>query len=118
MLNELRGKAEDMWHYPSQISLAPGESQVIKLEENLSTGYGWQLTIDGGNTAGVFEIVDEGSPEPAARQGGRPMLGAPKTHHYRIVAGSAGDSSFTASYLRPWEPAPIYKVQFSVNVDS
>lgn len=93
-----------------------GQSVILNIEENLSTGYGWELANNELN--GFFTVVDLGNSDTNDREtSGFLLVGAPTEHSYKIIAGSAtGSGKFIAEYSRPWETNPLRTLSFTVNV--
>ena len=55
-----------------ELNMAPGQEKILSLEENLSTGYGWEM-INLSN--GVFSVEDLGQAESVS--GNPTFVGAP-----------------------------------------
>ena len=95
-----------------EFHLSYGQSVVLNIEENLSTGYCWELANNELN--GFFTVVDMGNSD--ANYGA--LDGASTEHSYRLIAGSAtGSGKFTAEYSRSWETSPFRTLSFTVNVN-
>ena len=77
----------------SEISLRMGDSIVLKLNENPSTGYSWDLSLP----EGIVLVKDEfvGPDEP--------MPGAGGVHEWTLKAASEGNYQINAIYKRSWE---------------
>lgn len=78
------------------IVLAVGETAILRLQSNPSTGYGWQVV----ETLNLrveepFEVVRG----PAA---GEPVVGAPGTALIRISARTKGPAALRLIYTQPW----------------
>ena len=85
-----------------------GDVIILELEENLSTGYSWDLTGLPG-----FVTVAESSQEAATP----PRLGAPGVRRFRLVATATGQGTIEGHLRRPWDPANVadrFSVQLSV----
>ena len=73
-----------------------GETFGIRLQENPSTGYSWNLSL----TEGLSLTADEYIASPSA---GR--VGAGGVQSYTLVTTAKGDQLARAEYRRPWVPA-------------
>ncbi|MCD4821122.1 MAG: protease inhibitor I42 family protein [Methanococcoides sp.] len=90
----------------SEISLKVGERIVLKLNENPTTGYSWDLSIP----EGIVLVKDEfvGPDEP--------MPGAGGFHEWTLEAVSGGNHQINAIYKRPWEDVTGEEDTFSMDV--
>ncbi len=81
----------------------------ISLEENPSTGYRWQYTIQ----EGTMEIVTDDYIPPED-----PIPGAGGIRVITLKMISVGDFSFLMNYIRDWEEEPIsqFIIDFSVKI--
>jgi inhibitor of cysteine peptidase len=75
------------------ISARVGDTILLKLQENPSTGYTWTLTV----TPGLIVTRDQHSPSIIRR------IGAPGTHEWQIRVMQSGDQTISAVYSRAWE---------------
>lgn len=96
-----------------QLEIHVGETLVISLSENASTGYRWITTPE---SAHKFEnILREGKAETegAARPPGRPGV-----RHFYFEAAQPGTVELELHYRRPWETAqpPAQKFKLRVRV--
>jgi inhibitor of cysteine peptidase len=85
----------------SVIDIKVGDSFVVELEENLSTGYTWHCTIV------HEEIVDLESDEYMEPDKTDNMVGVPGTHQYKFIALNNGSTQIKFEYYRDWEPENI-----------
>jgi predicted secreted protein len=90
------------------VDASQGDVIILELEENLGTGYSWDL-------AGLpeFVTVAESSHE-AARP---PRLGASGVRRFRLVANGTGKGIIEGLLRRPWDAANVadrFSVQLSV----
>ncbi len=98
------------------ISLRPGDSVVISLSSNPSTGYRWQA--DAANSPSI--ALQQGAPlyVPGANAG---MPGAGGTEVITLVAAEAGTADYRFVYARPWEtdvtpqPDDVFTVTLTVS---
>ncbi len=91
----------------SQISLRLGQSLVVRLEGNPSTGYTWEVAeVDESVLRQVGEIEFEAESD---------LAGAPGIQTLRFEAVASGETTLELVYHRPWETeAPLET--FSVDV--
>ncbi len=80
------------------IALKPGESHVIVLEENATTGFEWAAKVEGDKVTAEVEHLGPVETNP-------PLCGAPGSAKVTITAkdGFSGEATVTLSYRRPWE---------------
>lgn len=93
-----------------QIELQKGQTLVINLEGNPSTGYTWEpVDLEGAIVRQVGEI--EFKPQSD-------LAGAPGTQTLRFEATEAGQMELKLVYHRPWEqgvePLETFTVQLTV----
>jgi inhibitor of cysteine peptidase len=93
-----------------QIEVSQGQTIVVTLEANPSTGFSWEWA---GTQDDILQQV--GEPEFAARSN---LVGAPGTETLRFKAAQAGQTELKLVYHRPWEtgvePAETFTVQVVV----
>lgn len=96
-----------------EIRLAPGQTLVIRLESNPSTGYSWGRT-DTDSTI----LVQEGEAEYSADVSSQNRVGAGGVETLRFKAAQAGETSLELGYRRVWEEGvdPIQTFQVQVTV--
>ena len=94
------------------VSLSVGQSTVIVLRENPSTGYKWQLDRAQSTNLAIVRVIDRGY-----RVGQSGLIGAPGSHRWKITARVPGAASLVFTYARPWEHKPPAETHFvQVNV--
>jgi inhibitor of cysteine peptidase len=90
------------------IDLPAGDTLVLRLKSNPSTGYNWAIKGD----PLPLRLVKSSTKKNA--QTGH-AVGAPVTQEFRLTAVSAGMASLTLEYRRPWEynvtPAKTFNVK-------
>ena len=90
------------------IDLPAGDTLVLRLKSNPSTGYSWAIKGD----PSPLRLVK--SPTKKNAQTGH-AVGAPVTQEFRLTAVSAGMASLSLEYRRPWEynvaPAKTFNVK-------
>lgn len=91
------------------VELAAGETLLVTLESNPTTGYSWQVSE-------VDEAVlkRKGEPEYKQRAGSEGLVGAGGAETFRFEAAGAGRTTLTLVYARPWEqdvpPVETYSI--------
>ena len=90
------------------IGLGVGEAVELRLPENASTGFRWQLR-EGGAPACRTSEADRGAPAGAPPgQGG--------THAWRIEGAQPGIGDLALDFGRPWESASVRRFRLRVRV--
>ncbi|MCQ1537782.1 protease inhibitor I42 family protein [Methanocalculus taiwanensis] len=89
-----------------------GEFIQIKLVENPTTGYSWDMAVPEGLTLKRDEFI---APETE-------MAGAPGMHVWEFEAGAPGTYTVEGKYVRPWEtdaePAETFTLTIIVEADA
>lgn len=88
------------------LRLAPGESAMIVLRENPSTGYRWRVDREASSDLSILRIGDDGF----ATDGGErnpALVGAPGVHRWTVEALARGRARIEFVSERPWEKRPI-----------
>jgi inhibitor of cysteine peptidase len=75
-------------------NLKIGELVTVRLEENPTTGYSWNMSF----TDGLKVVKDE---YISSAQAG--VVGAGGVHEWTIQASNAGQYNVSGIYKRPWE---------------
>jgi inhibitor of cysteine peptidase len=75
-----------------------GETIVLSLPENPSTGYSWQMTASDG-----LEAVSDNYVQGNTGSAFRPIVGAGGTHTWTYKVTKPGTQTITGIYKRPWE---------------
>ena len=92
------------------IQIPYGQSLCLKLLENPSTGYSWQL----GLSKGLKQLSSKYySPNDI---GQRPMVGASGFHAWKIKATARGCQQIKGIYRRSWEKGTDKEHTFILNV--
>jgi C1A family cysteine protease/predicted secreted protein len=114
----------DSEHEGGEVQLHEGETLVIRLESNPSTGYGWEVAqplLSSDSLPVLRQTGDEYQPceesGPSYAEGDGPLLGAPMTQVLRFQALRAGQTSLDLVYRRPWEDVPPLD-SFSIEVEA
>lgn len=98
-----------------QVELQTGQTLVVSLESNPTTGYTWE----------VAEVDDtllqsEGEAEyKESKTGGEQLVGAGGTQTFRFTAAEVGETTLKLIYHRAWEtdvePVQTFSVQVTIN---
>lgn len=96
----------------NSIDLKKGHTFYLKLNENPSTGYSWQLNLN----RGLNLLSDKYHPFESSKNGKNFVVGAGGFHLWRIEAAAEGDQQVTAIYKRPWEPETGREQTFTLTV--
>ena len=98
-----------------QVELQTGQTLVVSLQSNPSTGYTWE----------VAEVDDtllqsQGEAEyKAGKSGGEQLVGAGGTQTFRFTAAKVGETTLKLIYHRAWEtdvePVQTFSVQVKIN---
>lgn len=98
----------------TNINIEQGESFYLRLKDNPSTGYLWELNLSQGlnltDINGTFYSPDSQEDIP-------PLVGAGGVREWEIKADSEGAQQVTAVYKRPWENETGTEDRFILNVD-
>lgn len=90
------------------IDARPGDVIVIRIEENLTTGYGWEIESREGGVLALKESSYVESTDVVMGRGGMRLL--------RFVALAQGSQEIRLQLRRPWEPPDKAIEQFSVTI--
>jgi inhibitor of cysteine peptidase len=91
-----------------QIEVSQGQTIVVTLEANPSTGYSWE------RAEAQEDILQQvGEPEFTNRSN---LVGAPGTETLRFKAAQAGQTELKLVYHRPWETGVAPEETFTVQV--
>ncbi len=82
---------------------------TLKLAENPTTGYSWNLTASAG-----LQVVND-TYQPSDTTG--TMVGSGGTHIWDIKATQPGVQTIHAVYMRPWEPVTGNETAFAMTVN-
>ncbi len=97
----------------TQIALKKGQTVVITLESNPTTGYSWQMAP---SDDGV--LVQAGEAEFEENPRGKDMVGVGGAETLRFEAKESGQTTLELVYRRPWEkdekPIETFSVQVTV----
>jgi inhibitor of cysteine peptidase len=88
------------------IEVKSGDTFTVKLDENPTTGYSWNMTA--GN--GLQVVNDRYVPEATG------LIGSGGYHEWTIKAVKAGTYALSGVYRRPWEPVTGSEQKYSLTV--
>ena len=88
------------------VTIKPGETFKVVLDENPTTGYNWTINV----TPGLSIVSDTYIPP----QGG--LMGAGGQHEWQVKATGAGDQQLTGVYKRSWEPTFGNETTYSLSI--
>jgi predicted secreted protein len=81
---------------------------AVQLEENPTTGYSWNASTSPGLTINSSYYQENKHAEG--------MTGVGGIHTWILQASGSGDQTFTAVYLRPWEPVTGNETGYSLAI--
>ena len=96
----------------TSISLENEETLYLRLQENPTTGYSWELNL----SQGLSLVSDEYYP-PESEEGEEPLVGAGGVHLWEIKADSEGNQQVMAIYKRSWENETGTEDRFTLSVE-
>lgn len=82
-----------------QVELSVGQTLVVTLASNVTTGYSWSLTENSDSS-----VLSETGNEYIAPQ--TTLIGAGGTEEWTFQALKKGTSTISMGYSRPWESTP------------
>jgi inhibitor of cysteine peptidase len=95
----------------STVTIAKGDTLVIRLEAQLGTGYGWQVVK---NDTARLKSLGEPLVEP-----GQGLAGGVEHQVFRFGVLKSGSGTVELHYMRPWEkdvpPTKTYRITVQVN---
>lgn len=96
------------------VTLKAGETLLVTLDSNPTTGYSWQVTeLD------ETVLKQKGEPEYKQSPGAQGLVGAGGTEIFRFEAVGKGTTMLTLVYARSWEKdvPPLETYQLKVIVE-
>jgi len=90
--------------------LKVNEQMVIKLADNPSTGYQWQVDYD----KNYLEFKGKKYQGPKRPPGARALVGAGGASSFTFRALRPGETVVILKYLQPWNPPPAKIVTYRV----
>ncbi|AKB53077.1 MULTISPECIES: protease inhibitor I42 family protein [Methanosarcina] len=97
----------------TSISIENESTFYLKLKENPTTGYSWELNL----SQGLNNISGEYCPPEQPEGIKQPLVGAEGVHLWEIKAVSKGNQQVMGIYKRPWEKVTGKEENFILNVE-
>jgi inhibitor of cysteine peptidase len=94
------------------IHIKKGESFCLRLKENPSTGYSWQLSL----SKGLSLLNTEYRPPDSSKSSQRLVVGAAGLHSWKIKAIAKGSQQVKGIYRRSWETETGSEQTFKLDV--
>jgi predicted secreted protein len=91
-----------------KIDLPVGETLMINLTENATTGFSWHLKENPGSS---LVVEDEAFIPPESIE-----VGQPGTRRWLLKGAESGTVTLEFQYQRPWEKRPERKLKLTVKV--
>lgn len=92
------------------IYIKEGHAFFLKLKENPSTGYSWQLKLSNG----LNQLSDKYHPFESSEN--NLVIGTGGFRLWRIEGVAKGNQQVTAIYKRSWEPETCQEQTFKLNI--
>jgi inhibitor of cysteine peptidase len=94
------------------IQVKQGDSFCLRLKENPSTGYSWQLSL----SKGLSLLSSKYYPPDSSKSSQRLIVGAAGLHSWKIKAIARGSQQVKGTYRRSWETETGREQTFILNV--
>lgn len=94
------------------INLKKGDTIYLKLKENPSTGYSWELSL----SKGLNLLSDKYYSPESFKKSGEFIVGAGGIHLWKIKAVAKGSQQIKGIYKRSWEQETGEEQTFKLNV--
>jgi inhibitor of cysteine peptidase len=95
------------------INVKNGETFYLRLKENPTTGYAWQLNL----SEGLSIVPGQDKYYPESTEGEHPLVGAGGVHLWEIKANTPGNQQVNGIYKRSWENTTGDENTFMLNVE-
>jgi inhibitor of cysteine peptidase len=95
------------------ISLKNGDTFYLRLKENPTTGYSWQLNL----SQGLNNVSEKYYPPEPSKESQQPLVGAGGVHIWEIKVVTEGSQQVKGIYKRPWENTTGTEDSFTLNVE-
>jgi inhibitor of cysteine peptidase len=95
------------------ISLKNGDTFYLRLKENPTTGYSWQLNL----SKGLNNVSEKYYPPEPSKESQQPLVGAGGVHIWEIKVVTEGSQQVKGIYKRPWENITGTEDSFTLNVE-
>jgi inhibitor of cysteine peptidase len=89
------------------IELQPGDELIVRLDENPTTGYRWEIDRLDGPLEPIADSYEMSAPG---------TIGGGGSHEFRFRAASPGTAHLTLKHLRSWEGDASITQRFSVSI--
>jgi inhibitor of cysteine peptidase len=94
------------------IYLKTGDIFYLRLKENPSTGYSWQLTL----SRGLSLLMDKYYSPDYSKKDGRFIVGVAGFHSWEIKTVARGNQQIRGIYKRSWDEDTGNEQTFKINV--
>jgi inhibitor of cysteine peptidase len=94
------------------IYVKEGQTFILKLNENPSTGYSWELSL----SKGLGLLSDKYYSPESSKNSGKLVIGASGYHSWEIKAVDKGSQQVNGIYKRSWESETGEEQTFKLNV--
>jgi inhibitor of cysteine peptidase len=94
------------------ISLKNGDTFYLRLKENPTTGYSWQLNL----SQGLNNVSEKYYPPEPSKESQQPLVGAGGVHIWEIKVMTEGSQQVKGTYKRLWENTTGTEDSFTLNV--
>ena len=95
----------------TKVSLAVGDTLLVRLESTPGTGYGWRTVV-------LDTKLLKQMGEPVMEDSGKKLLGAPEHQVFKFKAIAVGKTALELHYVRPWEkdkpPERVFKISVRI----
>jgi inhibitor of cysteine peptidase len=95
------------------ISLKNGEIFYIRLKENPTTGYSWEINL----SQGLNNVSSNYYPPEHSKENNQPLVGAGGVHVWEIKTVAKGSQQVRGVYKRSWENLTGKEENFALNVE-
>lgn len=102
-------KVIDVTDNDTEVRLADGETFVLRVPENASTGYQWSVV----RVPDVVELIGDDVVAP-----GTVVPGAPGLHRFTFVARGSSSGRVVLELRRSWEQRPEPEERFEVKIST
>ena len=93
------------------VNVSKGGIITVKLADNPTTGYSWNLTVTPGLSITNTSFIPDPQPTGELR-----LMGAGGTHVWDISTVATGEQKIRAVYSRPWEATTGNETTFSMTI--
>jgi inhibitor of cysteine peptidase len=95
------------------ISLKNGETFYLRLKENPTTGYSWELNL----SQGLYRVSDNYYPPESSKDNNQNLVGAGGVHVWEIKSVTEGSQQVKGIYKRSWETITGMEDNFALNIE-